>query len=264
MHSTHIWHQFRLYRSKVIFTAVSAILLFVSIQSSSAQDRSIRNLPFFDNQKFHYGFLIGVGVSRFKMQYADEYISPDLDTLHSLVPSGAAGFKLGFVVDYHFNDVLDVRLNPTVSFNQLKVDYRFTSGDKTQSLSDPTFVEMPIMLKYKSIRRENTRMYVLAGINPAFRVSGNKEKNDETERLLLKNFNFSIEFGAGFDLYQTLFKFSPEVRYSWGLLDMIDKSEPNRFTIPIERLAIHTITFYITFEGGPSELKMGGKKKRRR
>ena len=266
MRSTYLRDQFDLYGRQIIGLGLLVVLL-CTVLRSTAQDRSSLNLPFFDNQKLHYGFLIGIGVSRFQMDYADRYISPDLDTLHSVVPSGNVGFKLGFVVDYHFHDVFDVRLTPTVSFNQFKLDYRYTDGSKIESLSDPTFIEMPLVMKYKSIRRENSRMYLLAGINPAFKVSGTKEKQDETERLLIRNFNLSLEFGAGFDEYQEMFKFSPEVRYTWGLMNMLDKSKPSFYSDPIDRLTVHTITFYVTFEGGPSELKVGGKgkgKKRRR
>ncbi|WP_109831350.1 type IX secretion/gliding motility protein PorT/SprT [Reichenbachiella versicolor] len=263
MYPAYLWHKLNLHSSKVILTLAIFACLANSI-TSQAQDRSVLNLPFFDSQKIHYGFLLGVGISNFKMKYDSAYASTELDTLHSIVAKGAAGFKLGFIVDYHFNDVLDARFSPTVSFNQLKLDYRYTDGSTIESLSDPTFVELPLLLKYKSVRRKNTRMYGLVGVNPSFKVSGTKEKEDNTERLLLNNFNLNLEFGAGFDLYQSLFKFSPEVRYSWGLLDLLDRSEPNLYSFPIQRLALHTITFYITFEGGPSELKVGGGKKRRR
>lgn len=265
MHTAHLWNKLYIHSSKVILILAVLVGLFNS-PLAQAQDRSTLNLPFFDNQKIHYGFLIGMASSRFRIEYDSAYAANDLDTLHSVTAPGALGFKLGFVVDYHFNDVLDLRVSPTVSFNQLQLNYRFINGSTLESLSDPTFVELPVLLKYKSVRRENTRMYGLIGINPSFRMSGRNEKDDDTPKLLINNFNLNIEVGAGFDLFQTLFKFSPEVRYSWGLLEMLDKNyeEPTIYDRPLRSLSVHTITFYITFEGGPSELKVGGGKKKRR
>lgn len=259
MHSIDIWHKLYLHRYKVVILliAISAARPF----ESNAQINGTLNLPNFDNQKVHYGFLMGLSVSRFGLKYSDAFVDLPFDTLHSIVPRGAVGFKLGFVVDLHLFDILDVRANPTVGFNQLILDYRFTDGETQEELADPTYVELPILLKYKSIRRVNRRMYVLAGLNPAIRASGSKDREGRENRLLLSKFNLSLELGAGFDLYQPLFKFSPEVRYSLGVVNVLD-DEQNDFSSGLDRLSLHTITFYITFEGGPSELKKVGKKKR--
>lgn len=260
MHTIDIWHKLDLHSYKVI------LLAFFCISCGSfkaqAQHPDAINLPFFDNQKVHYGFLIGMHSGRFGLKYSDAFIEPEMDTLQNIIPRPSLGFKLGFIVDFHIFENLDVRLNPTVSFNQFKLYYQTTTTAPgaaepiaIEELLDPTYVELPILLKYKSVRRKNARMYVLAGVNPSLRASGSKDEKDDSERLLIKKFNFALEFGAGFDLFQPLFKFSPELRYSYGLTNVLDTSKPNDFSAGIKDLSIHTLTFYITFEGGPSELK---------
>jgi len=250
MQTTHIWHKLDLYRFKIALICT----LFAFQQKVSGQVNGTLNLPNFDEQKIHYGFLIGGHVSRYRFQYSDAFTTPDFDSLHSIVPGNLFGFKLGFIVNFHLFQYLDVRIAPTIGFYQLSLDYRFTDGFILEEIRDPTYVELPILLKYKSVRRENRRMYLLAGIVPAFKASGTKSSQDATERLLTKRFNLSLEIGAGFDLYQPLFKFSPEVRYSYGLLNVLD-DEPNEFSAGLENLTVHSFTIYVTFEGGPSELK---------
>ncbi|MFY0627988.1 MAG: PorT family protein [Reichenbachiella sp.] len=265
MHTIDIWHQLNIYRYKVVVLVLCCAL--GQLNPGYAQNRSNLNLPFFDDQNIHYGFLIGLSGSNFRHQFSDAFIEPEMDTLQNIIPESKIGFKLGFIVDFHIFENLDVRLNPTVSFNQLQLSYQTTtpqlgSADPVviEELLDPTYVELPILLKYKSVRRRNTRMYALAGINPMLKASGSKDDRDDSEKLLIKKFNVALDIGVGFDLYQPLFKFSPEIRYSFGLMDVLDKSEPNDFSAGLNRLSIHTITFYITFEGGPSELKIKKKK----
>lgn len=255
MHSTHIRHQFHLHSSEVILTF---LLLLGLLAPARAQINGTVNLPNFDEQRWHYGFLMGLHSSNYRLQYRDEYVTPEFDTLHSVVPPSKMGFKVGFIVDYHVTELLDVRVTPTVAFNQLQLDYRFTNGEVYEELQDPTYVELPILLKYKSVRRRNRRMYCLGGINPSFKATGKKE-NEDKDKLLTKKFNLSIDVGLGMDLYQPLFKFSPELRYSFGLLDVLDGNQ-NEFSAPLERLSIHTLAFYITFEGGPSSFRRKGGK----
>ena len=251
MQSINIRHKFNLHRYKVVLLA-----LLISVISAEVKGQNIGtlNLPNFDEQKVHYGFLLGGHVSRYKLQYNEAFTTPDQDSIHSIVPKNLFGFKLGFIVNFHLWQYLDVRVNPTIGFYQLGLDYRFTDETTLEELRDPTYVELPIMLKYKSVRRENRRMYLLAGINPSIRASGSKGNEDATERLLTKGFNMALEFGVGFDIYQPFFKFSPEVRYTYGLTNALS-DEPNDFSAGIENLTIHSFTIYFCFEGGPSELK---------
>ena len=77
---------------------------------------------------------------------------------------------------------------------------------------------------------------------------------DTKEKLELKNFNISFDIGAGFDLYYPLFKFSPEVRYSFGVKNLLS-DKVNEFSENLDQIVTHNIAFFITFEGGPNYLK---------
>ncbi len=255
MYLTHIWHKLHIYRYQIIVL----LLVLVALTDASAQNTKRINLPMYDENNIHYGFLIGGHSSKYRIQYSDAFGSPELDSIHSIVPGNLGGFKLGFVVNFLLFQYLDFRILPTVAFYQNDLTYRFTDGTTLNELRDPTFVEVPLMLKYKSVRRGNTRMYLLGGINPSIRAAGKGE--DDEEKLLIKNTNLALEIGVGFDMYQPLFKFSPELRYSYGLVNMLEDT-PNSFSAGLKRVATHNLTFYITFEGGPSELKTFGKKRK--
>jgi hypothetical protein len=107
-------------------------------------------------------------------------------------------------------------------------------------------VEMPLLLKYKSERRGNVRMYMIGGIKPAFQASGQKEL-ENTDALEVKNSNFHLEAGFGFDLYYPLFKFSPEIRFSRGMVDILENRD-NPYGQPLKHVNTNTITVYFLFQ----------------
>ena len=203
--------------------------------------------------------MLGGHSSKYRIEYSDAFVSQQLDSIHSIVPGNLGGFKLGFVVNFLLYQYLDFRILPTVAFYQNDLTYRYTDGTTLRELRDPTFVEVPLLFKYKSVRRGNTRMYLLAGVSPSIRAAGKGE--DDEIKLRIKSTNLTFQIGMGFDMYQQLFKFSPEIRYSYGLVNVLEK-EKNIFSEGLRRVTTHNLAIYITFEGGPTELKtlVGGKK----
>lgn len=229
---------------------IIACVLLSALGTANAQRSTTINLSSYDEKFIHYGFLMGGHVSNYRIEHSTAFTTPALDSIHSIVPQNLGGFKLGFVINFHLFQYLDFRILPTVGFYQYNLLYRFTDSSILEELRDPTWVELPLLFKYKSVRRGNTRMYLVGGINPSFKASGKGSKEDNTERLLIKSTNLSLEIGVGFDMYQPLFKFSPEIRYSYGLFNVLS-DEPNSFSAGIQRVAQHNISFLITFEGGP-------------
>lgn len=249
MQTFNLRDQFHLHWNKVI---IILLLAGFSFQAQSQNDVS-ENLIDYDEQWIHYGFLIGIHSAKYRIQYSEAYSSPALDSLHSVVPGNLPGWKVGFVVDMSLLENLSFRVLPTVGFYEQDLTYRFADRTSITELKDATLVELPLMLKYKSARRGNVAMYVTGGISPSLEASGKGDELDSREHLELRNWNFSVDAGVGFDLYFPLFKFSPEVRYSWGVRNMLT-ADPNSFDLALDKLTYHNFTFYITFEGGPSYL----------
>jgi hypothetical protein len=205
-----------------------------------------RNNPNYDERKLSYGFLIGLHSSTYQIKYSDEFVTTDFDTVHSVTPDWSGGFALGFIVNYRLTDLLDLRLTPKVAFYENKVTYNYTDDTPTHSENvETTMVEFPLLLKFKSERRGNIRMYMIGGVSPSFEASGKKEFTNDV--LEVKNTNMSIEAGFGFDLYYPLFKFSPEIRFSRGLVNMLGDRE-NIYGQPIKYMNTNTITVYFLFQ----------------
>jgi hypothetical protein len=207
-----------------------------------------KNNPNYDERKLSYGFQIGLHTSTYRAKYADRFVTPAFDTVHSVEPQWSPGFALGFIVNYKIADFFDLRLTPTVAFYEHKVRYLFTTEPRSEEqLVETSMVEFPILLKYKSERRGNVRMYMIGGIKPGIDASGKKNLENVTTSLEVTGANLSLDFGFGFDLYYPLFKFSPEIRFSKGLSNVLDNTT-NKYGQPLQSLRTNTITVYLLFQ----------------
>jgi hypothetical protein len=244
MQVSHIWNKLNLFSPKVIL--LFALVILYTGQTHAQKYKWARtNNPNYDNRKISYGFLIGLHTSTLNIKYSDQFVTQDFDTVYAVRPIWSSGFSLGFIVNYKAAEYLDIRLTPKVSFYEFKVRYEYTNATPKDVLIENTMVEFPVLAKYKSARRGNIRMYMIGGVSPGIEASG--KKDFESTSLELKNFNLSIEGGFGFDLYYPLFKFSPEIRFSRGLLNIQGDTE-NIFGQPLKSISTNTVTVYLLFQ----------------
>jgi hypothetical protein len=243
MHFAHIRHLFHIPGKKITITAG---IFFLSLSGLRAQDSFQQNLPFSDSRWLHYGFSIGLHSSGFKMKYSSDFVQPGMDSLHSIMPKNSFGFSLGFITDFRLHDQVNFRILPKVSFYEFAVDFNSVGGDVNTQLIEATFIEMPLMIKYKTQRHKNFRMYVTGGLAPGIEVSGKKRKELTDNRLLTGDYNLAAEAGFGIDMYFPLFKFSPEFRFSRGLFNIL-REDNNGYSKGIQELKTNVFTIYLQF-----------------
>jgi len=244
MQAANVWNKLHLHRAKVILLG---LMLAAGITHAQKFKWAPRNNPNYDERRWTYGFLIGIHQSMYQIKYADNFVTPDQQTIHSVIPEWRPGFSLGFIVNYRINEFFDLRLTPKVSFYEHALRYNYTDGTHEDLLVETTMVEFPFLLKYKSMRRGNVRMYVVGGVKPGIESSGKKELENISNSLEVKNFGMNLEAGIGLDLYFPLFKFSPEIRFSRGVSDILDNTK-NVYGKPLRYVNTNTITLYLLFQ----------------
>ncbi|MFZ6011263.1 MAG: porin family protein [Bacteroidota bacterium] len=246
MQGTDIRNKLYLYGKKIVF---STLLLCVLQAGYGQKVRWVRkNNPNYDDRRITYGFLIGLHTTTYQIKYSDRFVTPNFDTIYTIQPQWSPGFSLGFIVNYRLTEFLDLRLTPKVAFYEHKLRYLFTDDTPTEEQKiETTMVEFPLLLKYKSARRGNIRMYMIGGVKPGIEASGKKREANLTSSLEVKGANLNLDVGFGFDLYYPLFKFSPEIRFSRGLVDILDNRN-NKYGQPLNRVNTNTITVYLLFQ----------------
>lgn len=244
MQVSYIWNKLNLFSPKVIL-ACALFALFAGQAHAQKYKWARTNNPNYDNRKISYGFLIGLHTSTLNIKYSDQFVTQDFDTVYAVRPEWSSGFSLGFIVNYRVAEYLDIRLTPKVSFYEFKVNYEYTNMPTNNVLIESTMVEFPLLAKYKSARRGNVRMYMIGGFSPGIEASG--KKDFESRDLESRTFNLSIEGGFGFDLYYPLFKFSPEIRFSRGLVNVLGNPD-NPYGQPLKSVNTNTISVYFLFQ----------------
>lgn len=228
-----------LWKKSLILTFFS----FVIFNSSFAQKYQEVNLPNSDNHKLHYGFFIGGQVAKYQIKYSRAFLNDD--SIQSVKPQISGGISLGFLVNKRLGDYFDLRLLPTACLFQSRLIYNYTGNaePKTETI-EATYAELPLLLKYKSERRKNFRMYLVGGIKPSFEVTN--KKGEEMEHLNLEKVNLSVDFGVGVDIYYPMFKFSPEIRFSQGIVNMLAPTNSS-YNKPLDILRTHMVSVFLIF-----------------
>lgn len=244
MQATYFWNKLTVYRNKIVL--ICMLVLAINVQGQSFKWARQHN-PNYDERKISYGFMIGIHTSAYQVKYSDKFVTPSLDTVHSVMTPFAPGFSLGFLVNLRLNNDLDLRMMPKAGFYDHTLEYNYTDETRQTQLTETTMVEFPILLKYKSMRRGNVRMYMIGGFTPSIEASGKNDIKSSNEVLDIRQTNLTLDAGIGFDFYFPLFKFSQEIRFSRGMANMLGP-DPSSFKEPLTRVNTNTISVYFIFQ----------------
>lgn len=240
MATANFWNMLYLHRYKIIAFLLLLVCTF-KIQAQDAQIK-VKNLPNYDNKKMRYGFYLGGASTRFVVDYSASYV----DSNKVANPKSTMGFTLGFVFNRRLGNYFNLRALPGVAFFSREVE--FGTGDKAvlQEVGATT-IQLPILLKYYSKRRQNSRMYFVAGMTPSYDVGGSKASERVDNKLRADRNNLSVEYGVGIDLFYPFFKFAPELRVSHGLTNVLIPDQ-NRYSTSFSDMRTNSVTLYLFFE----------------
>ena len=261
MDTPNIRHLFNLYRKEAtrsplkrlffIFLLGVGLLNGRGAQAQSEMKYRRVHLEDYDDKSIRYGFLFAAPVTRFNIKYNSGYAQPASatgDSTYQLYSPNQVGFRVGFIMNAILSEHWDVRLTPAVSIYSRSVEYRYTGGTSKSELRESTWVELPLLFKYKSKRRMNSRMYMVGGASVGMETNVRKREVTGSSRLLTKNTDLAVEYGIGFEQFFEFFKFAPELRFSHGLVNLYQPVQNANFNRGLQRLTTHTVTLYLTFE----------------
>lgn len=200
---------------------MTIIVLLVLHLDLSGQQQKPKNRSWYDDKLLHFGFSLGFNTMDFNITPSQYYLQTD--SLYPEVSILNPGINIQIVTNLHPVKHLDIRFLPGVSFGQRNVRYyRNQVLVNTQQRLESSFMEFPLLLKYKGDRLNNVRPYFITGLNYRYDLAAKKEFDDEKPVYLrLKRSDLYYEAGAGLDFYLTYFKLSVELKMSNGLRNML-------------------------------------------
>ncbi len=192
----------------------------------------LMNRPYADLRKWHLGFSVGVHTQDLKFTH-NGFVTEDGQTWFMDQPGFSPGFCVNGLIDFRLSTYFSVRFTPGMYFGNRDIKMiDTTNGTKESQNIKSAYVVMPIDLKFAAQRFRNVRPYMVGGVMPAFDVS--KKRSDF---LKLKTTDFYLSVGFGCDFYLPYFKLNPEIKFCFGLTDVIQHKRPDLADEP-DRLKI--------------------------
>ena len=229
------------------------LLLFISVVvvpvSIMAQKESVKNQPYADFKMFHLGFHLGVHTQ--DLVLTNTGYSENGEVWFAELPSYSPGFSVGVIGDMFLNPYMNLRLTPTIHFGDETVTFIEHNTKKTFSTSlRSNILVLPLSIKYSAFRLNNYRPYVVGGVYAAFDL-GHKKNTP----LLLGGSDYGLEVGLGCDFYLPYFKLCPELRFGFGLADVLEKKRPDltnreliKYTDALSKVQNRMISLIFNFE----------------
>ncbi len=249
-------------------------LLMVVAGTVAAQKMKLNHLTTFDEKRLHFGFTLGVNTLDFSvsnyaslkenpqfassnwMDYQNE-VSPE-KVVRADVAQLIPGFTVGIVSNLRLNRSLDLRFLPGMSFGERKLQYNLEVKDDLVTYSEPqydysiksTFIDLPLLIKYKADRINNGRPYVIFG--GAMRIDISKFAS--TDLVGLQRDGYYAELGAGWDSYLQFFRLSVEAKVSLGLNNQLGPgpgqgtNQREYYTDALKSLRSNVFTLLFHFE----------------
>lgn len=218
-------------KSKVKKVLISILLVLV-VFCSFAQRQRVNYLTTFDDKLIHFGFTIGVNTLDFNVANYNpigenpEFIPYPLDRVSagSIIRSDVAtlipGFTVGIVSSLRLSKSFNLRFLPGLSFGERQLTFNVPVKDiniyeenLTYYSVKSTFLDFPVLIKYKARRINNDRPYVIFG--GAYRHDISRTAQEDL--IKLTNGGLYAEVGGGWDHYFPFFRFSVEGKFSFGL-----------------------------------------------
>ncbi|MBN2349948.1 MAG: PorT family protein [Bacteroidales bacterium] len=194
-----------------------------------AQKPKVQNDPAHDDKPIHFGFSLGLNTMDYTIrqsQYAKDH------SIYAEIADLQPGFHVHAISNLRLAEYLDLRFLPGISFGDRLLHYVDENGDllfddgkpyKTES----SYLEFPLLLKYKAKRVNNLSPFIISGINTRVDLAAKKEYDARDQLIMIKPLDFYYEIGIGFDFYLVYFKFSTEIKYSAGLRNIFSPTDFN-------------------------------------
>ena len=215
---------------------ILVIIIVCMLKAVAQSDRRVQYKPYIDLRPMHFGILVGAHLQDLEFENVGMQTITDDDgnVTNQLIVCDAdrwsPGFSVGVLGELRLHDNFSLRVAPTMHFGAKHltfIDLQNKDGatgkplKQTQDLKN-TYFSLPIDIKFAAPRWNNHRPYLIAGINPMI----NMTKGDQ-DIVRLNRFSTMVEVGLGCDFYLPFFKLIPELKFCFGLSNVLDTNHVN-------------------------------------
>jgi hypothetical protein len=245
MQKTLIGNLLHLHGYKIVLVA---LFCFLTPLASNAQKGNFNYDNKYSKKDYYFGITLGFNMSHHRVEKHQLLIGND--SIMSVNAVLGPGFNLGVVANINLGKSFDFRcLLPTLSFAERKLTYQMTNNTVVEKKIESVFLEFPIHFRYKSKPYKDFRVFVVAGVKYSVDLASNSRSRKAEDLLKLNQHDVAVEFGLGFQIFFPYFVLSPEIKFSYGVLNIHARDENLSFSSAIDQLFSRGFAISLHFEG---------------
>ncbi|MBK8518624.1 MAG: PorT family protein [Saprospiraceae bacterium] len=228
-------------------TLFTLFTLFTTILSGQIGSKDNRNFRDFNRKSYYFGINIGFNNSGYKLYQSGFFINND--SIRVTESKSEIGVNMHMITNLKLGEYFDFRFLPGFSFAQ--------RGFEFSSVSDPTriderkiesvFFELPFHLRFKSEPYKDKRVFVVAGLKYSYDVQSNSKSRKSLIRIAPHDFQYEV--GVGIQMFYPYFIFSPEIKFSRGLSNILLYDRTQNEARVLENVVSQIFTISFNFEG---------------
>jgi len=239
----------RLYWLQIVIGFCISSMIISSV--SGQRKANAYNYLEFKNKPYYFGIAMGYANSNYRIEHSDDFILND-SYIRAQSLSGP-GIRIGVIGNLKFGEFFDFRMVPGFAFTERTLDYvRFANGGGLEPLSErieSTFFELPMLIRYKSKPYKDMRFFMLSGIKYTYDISNNSRTRQADDLILTASHDYSFEVGVGVQIFLPQFIFSPQIKVSRGMGNILLHNGALERSNIIDRINSSMISFSLNFEG---------------
>lgn len=215
------------YFKLIIITMLLGVASAMPVAARLNNDKLL-NRPYADLRRWHLGFSVGMYTSDLLFTHNDYEYDGEIWRMEQ--PTYQPGFCVNGLFDLRLNTYFALRLSPGLYFGARDITMRewLTDARERQNIKS-AFIVLPLDIKFSAQRYLNSRPYVVAGVMPVFDVTKRR-----SEILELNTFDTYLTIGFGCDFYLPYFKLNPEIKFCFGLSDVLRHKRDDLADDPIK------------------------------
>jgi hypothetical protein len=234
---------------KIIFT-ISLLCLTIPQLFPQGNYGRVQNLVHVDEKRYHFGFILGLNAMDVNVTNAG-IVDNNGRIWYAEQTSLSPGFTVGMITDLRIFEYLNLRFTPALLFGDRTLTFIDQDrGNAKDVVVRSNLINFPLLFKFRGQRYVNHRPYLLGGASATLDLGRQRENV-----IMLKQMDYGIEFGVGFDLYLPYFKLAPELKMYLGFADMLERDRPEienysdlKYTNAISKLTSRLFILSFNFE----------------
>ncbi len=238
---------YHLHRPKTLISLFFCMAISTAVLAQSNQKNY--NYLTFKRKSHYFGLTLGYNHSSFKIEHSNRFIN---NGDYRINESGnSPGLTLCMITNFKIGDYFDFRVLPSITLVNRSLQY-IKNGSSTPKIVriESVFGEMPLLLRFTSSPYKDKRVFVTSGIKYTYDFSSNSRSDRARFAILrISPHDFQYEIGAGLQFYLPYFIFSPEIKFSHGINNLLIYDKTLLESTVVEKLFSQGLTISLHFEG---------------